>query len=379
MDYKRFETLSLSDEEYNHYKANEIDYKKKHSKLINKARESSKPEKCYICGKQCSSFCNSHSIPRFILKNISDNGMIHTPAWFIKNIPFVDKEVGINKTGVFKIICKECDSKVFTDYENEDNYKSIPTQIMLSQIALKNSLKQISKKQLESQLHQEIPPPLNISSIEEMPLEPILQYMFAQFITDILDTSEAIDDYDYAQEFLKILSKSNDYRYHIGYSIKLDYVVPYAFQSQIMLTHDLYGSIINRNYDMSPEYRIQNIDICVFPLKETSQIFIFTRSDFTRYSKFYEQLNKLSQKDALSIINYIILVFSEEVYFNPNINLKLSEEKELSDCIAKVAEIIDIRSVSPNEVEKNHMNRFSFSNHKNIPNLLSLEFQIKGE
>lgn len=58
----------------------------------------------------------------------------------------MDDEKGIREAGTFQLICRECDSVIFQEYENEDNYKKEPNGMMLAQIAMKNYLKAISKR-----------------------------------------------------------------------------------------------------------------------------------------------------------------------------------------------------------------------------------------
>lgn len=126
----------------------DFSYKKKMSRIMKDARKAAKRETCYYCGKPVSSFCNSHSVPRFCLRNIALDGEVLTLNTLVDN-PFLDSEKGIENAGVFHLICNDCDSKIFSDYENPDNYNNKPTPKMINQIALKNSLKSISKRNLE--------------------------------------------------------------------------------------------------------------------------------------------------------------------------------------------------------------------------------------
>lgn len=50
------------------------------------------------------------------------------------------------------MICNDCDSKIFSDYENPDNYITQPTPKMITQMALKDSLKLISKRLMEIEI-----------------------------------------------------------------------------------------------------------------------------------------------------------------------------------------------------------------------------------
>lgn len=68
------------------------------------------------CGKETTSFCNSHSIPVFCLRKIAVDGeALHTNK--LVNSPLKDFSKVINKSGTFQPICRECDSKIFQEYE----------------------------------------------------------------------------------------------------------------------------------------------------------------------------------------------------------------------------------------------------------------------
>lgn len=153
MDYKIGNALNLgafSDEE-KMLLLTDFSYKKEMNKIYREARQAAKRETCYFCGKPCSSFCNSHSIPRFCLKNIATNGNVLTLNTLIDN-PLMDTEKGVEEAGTFHLICNECDNKLFSDYETPKNYAQQPTQKMISQMALKNALKSISKRLVKIEL-----------------------------------------------------------------------------------------------------------------------------------------------------------------------------------------------------------------------------------
>ena len=61
----------------------------------------------------------------------------------------IGKDTGVNKAGTFHIICRDCDSRTFQLYEDPNAYNSKPTDQMLAQIALKDVLLMISKRNQE--------------------------------------------------------------------------------------------------------------------------------------------------------------------------------------------------------------------------------------
>ena len=47
-----------------------------YKEIYKRAKILSKSSKCLICGKETSSMCNSHVVPAFILRGISENGHV---------------------------------------------------------------------------------------------------------------------------------------------------------------------------------------------------------------------------------------------------------------------------------------------------------------
>ena len=110
------------------------------NKMIKDSRNQAKQSKCYYCGKDCDSFCNSHTLPAFCLRNIAQNGKVFYSNTIL-DLPLLKDDKGVNEAGTFHLICRDCDSKVFQDYENPDNYKdilssNIPQNILKELVAL---------------------------------------------------------------------------------------------------------------------------------------------------------------------------------------------------------------------------------------------------
>ena len=95
--------------------------------------------------KTTSSFCNSHSIPQMVLKTIATKGKLLQPGLLMDSEIF-DNEKGINNTGTFHFICRECDGKYFKTYEDPKNLLEYPSDKIMAEIALKNMLLMLSKR-----------------------------------------------------------------------------------------------------------------------------------------------------------------------------------------------------------------------------------------
>ncbi|MSS59530.1 hypothetical protein FYJ51_11565 [Erysipelotrichaceae bacterium Oil+RF-744-GAM-WT-6] len=82
--------------------------KKRMNILQKKARDRAKPDRCILCGQKHTSFCNSHSVPQMVLNKIGKNGQI-VQSNAIFGLEILKDTDGINRSGTFHIICRECD------------------------------------------------------------------------------------------------------------------------------------------------------------------------------------------------------------------------------------------------------------------------------
>ena len=351
----------MTPEERKRYEKNKIEINKKVSSLITEATKNAKLECCILCHKPCSSFCNSHSIPQFALKRIAEDGKVMLPLQ--DEILTIGKDIGVNKAGTFHIICRDCDSRVFQLYEDPNAYNSKPADQMLAQIALKDVLLMISKRNQEREQYKLVGEQAEF--LKDFADEKIYWGNF-----DLRDYGE---DLEYARSSLDG-RKSN--RYYLCFYTVLDYVVPYAAQSSVTLISDFEDSIVNNIYSQEQKYRIKAIHVAVFPLESTSAILLFIEDGVKRYRKFYRSLRKLPKDDQLAAINYLVFSYTENVFMNPTTHKELKKNDFFMDICRKST---DFRSHTPFPLDdplEAAVKEFSLSKRNEIPNLLSREYAL---
>ena len=130
--------------------------------ILKQSRIAGKRQTCALCGNICSSFCNSHTIPSFIIQRIATNGHVLLPSEFSLYIDryskkefdkWTDAIKGVNNTWTFHSICCNCDKKYFGDYESVDALKGPLSNKMMAEITLKNTLLQLDKRAQEIPLY----------------------------------------------------------------------------------------------------------------------------------------------------------------------------------------------------------------------------------
>lgn len=347
---------------------NTIFFKKTISSLKQNIKDM-QPTFCPICEKKITAFCKSHSLPRFCLKNISDDGNV-TPPSFIWGNPIFEDKMGIAKTGTFYLICRECDQQSFSHYENLENYTKEPTKEMLAEIAMKNALRYCYKRISELSFYQ------NMLKqrwyIQDAP--ETISYALETTLRDFHDFQK---DFKYAK---KALANSINNGFNLNYYKLLDYTIPVAAQIEINLIFDLDGNVVNNIYKTDKSYNLQPIQICLFPLEKTSAIIIFSKEGDNRNRSFFKKFNKLSLDTQLHILSYLPFLYSEDVFINNKIEAELKINDKVKETISASSIGIgfaeDIKILSPFDKIQSLKESYNLMQYKEFPNLLSREFSI---
>lgn len=293
----------------------EIKIKKDINDFMRKIQEETKPEKCILCGKEQTSFCNSHSVPKMVIKTIAKAGKLYHANKLIE-IPVVDNEKGISNSGTFHFICRDCDSKLFQDYENVDALQGIPTEKMLAEIALKDILLMLSKRNQEKLIYQKGKQKGILKNVEVM--EEIQQ----------LDTKDYMEELSLYKEIVYKDTRSN---FKVIMWEILPYVVPIATQTLIALPKDTEGIEINDINDMRPEVRMQNVHIGVFPMNDYSIVYAFYHRRDRLYRRLHHQMNCMSLEKKLELINFWIFKYTENYYMSLDVQTVIDADDKLKE------------------------------------------------
>ena len=340
-----------------------ISVKKQMQHMNKNSRKVVKRDTCWICNKPCNSFCRSHSIPRLVLKNISEDSEVSAPRQMDELEP--QKNTGIELAGIFFNICNDCDSKYFQAYESECALDSKITDDMLSAIALKNVLKMVYDRSIEVE--------------EEKAMEELMTFPIIVRTQGQTPAEYAVKSLERELKYaLEAINTGTQGRYHLYYTKKLNYVVPYAAQYPIAMLTDLTGNVINNFYTGSNAYRLEYLHIGIFPLKETTMILIFGKNGEKRHARFIRQLKKLEESDQLSAINFLTFTGADNVFIH-----KSTYEKMLLNPIFTAACRLtySIRSNVPNPSNALEvaMRAHSFQKRFALPNLLDYKYAIPRE
>ena len=268
------------------------------------ARQGAKPKHCLLCGKEINQICNSHSVPYMVLNTLAEDGMLYNKNK-VAEISYFKCEDGIQRTGTFHYICRDCDSKEFADYENPETILTRPNDLMMAENAIKNLLLMISQKKYERELCE--------NDIQYLPFVNIQQMLKG----NELDTRDYLDDLEY---FKQIKAGKVEYGFQIAYWEVLPFVCPIAVQGTFTIYKDMKGNQIIDPYDFDEKKKNQSVHLCVFPFNGATVILLFYHKRDKAYKQLWHQINSSKREDALKYINYLVFALTDNFFFSKSIS-----------------------------------------------------------
>ena len=156
-------------------------------------------------------------------------------------------------------------------------------------------------------------------------------------------------------------------------------MVPIAYQGVIALVTDLKGDIVNDLYCDNPQYKQELLHLCIFPLEKASIITMFTHRRNRRYSGFKAQLHKLGLEEKLSLINYLLFLYSEDMFLSGYLDIKSINTEEFKK-VVRTSLTDNFDTISKFNLKRKVMNnireRYSLDRHSQIKNLLGKAFSV---
>jgi hypothetical protein len=229
---------------------------------------------------------------------------------------------------------------------------------MLANIATKNNLKWIHRSLVDAEKEKFYTSRLAVPQIIRR----------GDMSTHEHDLREFQNELEYA------LNKS---AYHVYYYKKLDYVIPFAAQYPIAMLEDLDGNLINNIYNPAKEYRLEYLQVAIFPLSDSSVVLLFAKEGETRHRRFFRQLKKLDESDQLSVINYLTFSGTDNIFINPVVYERLVKDPDFLS-VSRMTYSIQSNSPMPQSL-KVAMRAHSFSNRMTFPNLLGPEYALRAK
>ena len=307
--------------EQKHMRKTDIEFKKQMSSLMHKAEQAAKPPFCLFCGEE-SSLCNSHTVPRFILKHIDEKGMVcygYSLVNYLDNL--IDTKKGINNAFNYYLICRDCDQKQFAHYEKPesildyDHLDDKTKNIVLIEMALKTHLAHMFRK---AQTY-------NMNSM-------LFPDVYKKFQETRHKTAYEIDIEDHRRYLIDLLCAKEDasIEFEVLYNKLLDYEVGIATQTIIAYIYDLQGNILFNPHYYSTADSTKYFYLVILPIEGKTRILFYIEKQYVPIVKnIVEQFNALTEEEKLHFLFMSLIVYDEQFYINPILLKTIRKDKKL--------------------------------------------------
>lgn len=302
---------------------NEIEINKEISRIKKEANQYTKGTNCALCGKSCTSFCNSHTIPRFVIKNIAQNGKVYNPSMTMDNLDLKTRlnvfksNPGVEETLTFDSICRECDNTVFSCVESEEVLENEFDAKVLNLYALKILLHAQYTKIRNANF-------LNVGA-EKHHMSDIANLISMPWVFDMIESTREIEDY-------KSAMNNNTY---IKHKIIIDRIIDkktnFCCTSELTLPFSYNGKRINNlcgidNYAK----RFGGIYTLVLPMKNNkTRIVMYYRRKYSNYDTVKEEFSNMNLDKQLQAISNLLLIYTEEFVYNDNVLQSIQLAKDI--------------------------------------------------
>ena len=287
--------------------------REKFSEINSKVKEVLVTNKCFLCGKQMSSPCNSHVVPRFVLKSLAEHGMLFYGQTLMRNNDFIKCEKGINNAFTFHLICSKCDNSYFSGYETPafisefDSYDWQKKQRLCCEIAVKSLLANISVKRYQSTF-----------------VKTCYGFGGIGFDLDLVDCQKKLVE-------VKKCKNSKEKKINIIYSRLLDYETKLACQCVLAIVKDLEGNVCFDMHDFVSTSVSNYLYLSIFPYEGKTRLLLFNfiHEKEDNNTKLINQFYNLCEEDKLKFIFVALTMHSEQFFISPSLNEIIKKDKKL--------------------------------------------------
>ena len=307
--------------------------KREASEFFGALNKYSRVDHCVLCDRKMTSPCNSHVVPQFILKNISEDGKVsYGHALFKKKVLGLDKPTGINNAYTFRIICRECDRSRFINYENPYNLKEFDSldlnlkKQILCEMAIKAHLSHINMKYRKIVMMDMV----NQGRLGE--LEKRGEFVFAERF-----------DIEEHTTYINYLSKkhgSNNNPFEVLYNRVLDYKTKFATQTVINFNFDLNGEQIFDPFCFENN-ECRYFYLMILPLEDCTRVmFYIEKKSVKNVSRLIEQFDALTEEEKLHFLFIALIIHDQQFYISPSLASSIHKnDKKLIKLYTKTNEI----------------------------------------
>lgn len=275
------------------------------------AKRKCEPKTCFFCdGKEIPEgnkfkAIDSHTVPHYVLKKISNNHC-YKSSWNYELPGFENRPIGINDSGIFRMLCSKCDDKLFEHYEK--NMENLKDESLVETIVVETTIKSMFKKYYDllftlNFMDEYIDDDYNVSNTKWLEMYVYYKMLYESIITEINRFWDSIN--------------ANKIELDIVYRKILPYSVKVAAQGALLYCR---GFEKGRSIELHENTILPWLYLTVLPLENETFILLVKHKTDTDYDQWITEFNTLSDNDKLEVINDMIFRELDDYFVSQEID-----------------------------------------------------------
>ncbi|MED4800758.1 hypothetical protein P9684_13125 [Bacillus atrophaeus] len=155
-------------------------------------------------------------------------------------------------------------------------------------------------------------------------IDPFFVYNFKQAELDVRDFNS---DYEkFKRDYLE-----NNFSNIKTLFRKLPFEINFAVSTSFAVNEDLNGNTLNEIHNIDKDLVLPSIYLNIYPIEGGTNIIIsyFLDNDDV-YGEYFNQLDLLNDKEFVEYLNFLIIEYTENIFFRPNFIESLTEKQKYS-------------------------------------------------
>lgn len=253
-----------------------------------------------------------------ILNRIAENGHLYKIESKYTDDGFVPffKKISRNKASTFLGFCEYHDTKIFEPIEKRDYCQDAIQNFLFAFRAF--AFEYHKKHRLQHHLQ---------SSFKMYPESAFDLVWLNTYRVNQLD----IIDYEKNYEIFKREYVSKKFDTFRTIYRKLNYEVEFAASGCFAVQYDLNGKLMNDIYFDKSDNKMPSIYVNIYPIESGTNIILsYHLDDDNVYGEYFNQLENLTIDELVNYLNYLIIEYTENVYFSPPLIEKMTDKQKES-------------------------------------------------
>ncbi|WP_102335728.1 SEC-C domain-containing protein [Salimicrobium jeotgali] len=250
-----------------------------------------------------------------ILNRISEDGHVYTFANDVGKEVYGEElsKISKNKASTFFGFCDYHDTELFKPIELKEYEKSELQNFLFS---FRGFCLEYHRKKRKLNFFKDM-----FNKYPYLLLESQFVYLYRISQLDVRDAETEYEGFKYIYDAEKLKDIYTLHRH-------LNFEVEFAVSSAFSVSHDVNGNEILSIHNADEDIEVPGVYINIFPVENGTNIILSYNKKYEKvYKEYFKQLENLSESEILKHLNFLIVNYTENIFFSPRLIERLNSKE----------------------------------------------------